>query len=141
MTATLTKHERNVYLGRLANFLDDLPHDKFYMPEWECGAAVCACGWGKRIHGDKIGLARSGISEFAFAYGISVDLAHSITAGFREYFELYGVTAEHITPRMAADRIRKVLAIVNPAALAEANTDRQESASRLTTGDMAPRTA
>lgn len=44
-------------LAQLANFLDDLPHDKFHMPVWasddateySCGTAGCACGWAATI--------------------------------------------------------------------------------------------
>ena len=42
-----------VKLNQLANFIDDLPHDRFHMPRWttkdgtrtHCGTAGCAAGW------------------------------------------------------------------------------------------------
>lgn len=74
-------------LAALANFLDDLPHDRFHMPAWgsddaaetSCGTAGCACGWAATVY----------------------NLA----------------CAADITPRHAADRIRKVLACIDPEAL------------------------
>jgi hypothetical protein len=50
--------EKLLKLVRLANFLDDLPHDRFYMPHWasrdftttSCGTAGCAAGWAATIY-------------------------------------------------------------------------------------------
>lgn len=58
MTTTLTDLDRHVLLARLANFLDDLPHDRFHMPAWcsidaterSCGTAGCAAGWAATIY-------------------------------------------------------------------------------------------
>lgn len=124
------KHRK---LLTLANFLDDLPHDKFHMPtystddfnETSCGTAGCACGWAatvfakdgwswKRATHIDGGLPsfnwNAGWLGFADFFGISTADAIYICADFVSYQEEYGVYAAQITPRIAADRIRKVIA-------------------------------
>ncbi len=148
-TTDLTPRERHRLLAELANFLDDLPHDRFHMPKWaspdatahSCGTAACACGWGATIHqkqgwtfidlptGDGESCrcpffeGQSGYVGFACFYGLSLDLAQAITMPYSNvmpsYFDDYGAAFVHVTPRHAADRIRKVLAIVDPEVLTE----------------------
>lgn len=120
-------------LNEWANFLDDLPHDGFHMPEWgsedwtedSCGTAGCAAGWAvNRFHeqglklklgsGSKLpcliygGRVGSGaISEF---FGIPYEEVFHITMQFISYMGEYNVdSSADITPRHAADRIRKVI--------------------------------
>ncbi len=121
-------------LNQLANFLDDLPHDRFHMPIWcsddstkkSCGTAGCACGWaatilhnkGWKIQGVNGGLPwykdDCGHSAFATFFEISIWDAYVITCCLEgepgSYVEEYGLKeSADITPRHAADRIRKVI--------------------------------
>jgi hypothetical protein len=133
-------------LVTLANFLDDLPHDRFHMPSWaaidatteSCGTAGCACGWAATVfqkdgwtlmqYAPLVLIPKWGeyVNEWAFAlfFGIRYEESAAITvllggrineherfAGFATYVDEYGLTNESaITPRHAADRIRKVVA-------------------------------
>ena len=140
-------------LAGLANFLDDLPSDRFHMPTWSaedrtkdsCGSAGCACGWAATIYRkdwvfDVYGEPRlikgqpyycdalpNPVSYFAEYFGITKDESFWITLHLSHLRDLtvtdFGVnkiglsyTEEHnlrrsglITPRHAADRIRKVI--------------------------------
>ncbi len=127
-------------LNQLANFLDDLPHDKFHMPEWcsedstdgSCGNAGCACGWaatifhtqGWSIHGLMPWYNRQpGWQGFAEFFEIETRHALWITCHLCSgspylddqptYTQEYGLSsADDITPRHAADRIRKVITML-----------------------------
>lgn len=138
---TLDPRTQHRKLAALANFLDDLPHDRFHMPKWNdedasefhCGTAACACGWAGTVYikegwnflrdnGRWIGPYygnTNGTSAFSTFFCIPRFEAELITSGFQEYLRDFGVTGTGITPRMAATRIREVLARVDPSALAE----------------------
>ncbi len=122
-------------LAALANFLDDLPHDRFHMPSWSdqnatdasCGTAACACGWaatvfrregwsfnggpfGSPSYTSPLGVRLTGRAAFANFFGLSAPDSDHITCDFMAYYHDFGVRSEGITPRMAAARIREVLA-------------------------------
>ncbi len=161
-TPVKVKHQR---LLALANFLDDLPSDRFHMPAWvsldatehSCGTAGCACGWAATLFQKEGFILRSEsyrgtlifypalndgkekvqVPERIFAefFGITREFAYAITSAFQgdvygyldnqfimqSYYNFYGTKPDgsDITPRHAADRIRKVLAIVDPDVLKE----------------------
>lgn len=91
-------------LRTLANFLDDLPHDKFHMPTWaspdatdeSCGTAGCAAGWAATI------FHKEGCS---FSYGIPIFSNRAtyptsclgIVKGFAEFFGISSDDANWIT--------------------------------------------
>lgn len=59
-------------LARLANFLDDLPSDKFYIPTWcshdytatSCGTAGCIAGWAATVYSKEgWGFDKAGFSD------------------------------------------------------------------------------
>lgn len=101
-----TRH-RN--LLRLANFLDDLPHDKFHMPSWasndgddnSCGTAGCACGWAATIFKEQGWSFRlfhpnlqtsnkvllSGVVAFAEFFGISWNESWAITCFLEDHYK------------------------------------------------------
>jgi hypothetical protein len=156
-----TQRTKLLKLARLANFLDDLPHDRFHMPRWatyeectetSCGTAGCAAGWAATVFSregwrfaDAIPLCgvwadnrmtpvrfNPAIYSFAWFFGVHLEHARWITAGFTNqpydideplpgYLAVYGLTnPKDITPRHAADRIRKVIAKYDATILAEA---------------------
>lgn len=150
----MTDHEKHVLLARFANRLDDLPHDKFHMPEYcakdatehSCGSAGCAAGWaatfysGLGIHlkqtmkyvGDTryFPVFRGFFAHNAFAYFFAIpkEAGEEICTDFMGYEERFGTkTTRDITPFHAAATIRGVLARIDPAALTEANTDTKPS--------------
>lgn len=116
-------------LGRLANFLDDLPHDKFHMPQWaskdatedSCGTAGCAGGWAATIYKKEgwrfVGADHeiqfkgfSGYVAFAKFFGLNDNDAYAITIHLSGYVLEHNLkSVNDITPRHAADRIRKVI--------------------------------
>ncbi len=139
-------------LARLANFLDDLPHNRFHMPDWvsenctatSCGTAGCACGWAATVYA-KEGWTIKGEkgcwwpsfqgngspwNSFSCFFGLDRDQGDAITqhldskwkqAGFASYCYEYDLAdADDITPRHAADRIRKVLNGIDPSIVVEA---------------------
>ncbi len=153
--------ERHRNLRTLMNFISDLPHDKFHMPNWcghgatntSCGTAGCAAGWAISLFHKKglilspyvpvlVGTDARGSEAFAEFFGIPFGAACAITqaAGiFNEHNIYYGgillgsiqsyqkeygvsVSGSDITPRMAAERIHKVLEMVAPEVLKEENT-------------------
>lgn len=155
-TMTPDHREKLLKLVRLANFLDDLPHDRFHMPFWSsrgatrysCGTAGCAAGWAATIFSkdwefylgapllQRVPRRKSDMHtcpDFAAYFGIREDEAHAIAlgmtcdfGGFVSYIAEYGIwdgredmndAALRITPRHAADRIRKVVARYDPALL------------------------
>jgi hypothetical protein len=152
------QREKLLKLRTLANFLDDLPHDKFHMPTWasddftdnSCGTAGCACGWAATIFAnDGFSFVLDernnpvpkfegvyGSDAFASFFGISKQDASWITAilgvwdaamahGFSgwtlsSYVSEYDLASrDDITPRHAADRIRRVIAKYDPTILDE----------------------
>lgn len=159
-----TKLAKLAKLVTLMNFLDDLPHRKFYMPGWSsadrtrksCGTAGCACGWAATIFAkegwsfDSEGFPRiksrvwtySDVQAFAFFFGITysesfwitcdlddeiLELSPSNKARIRKLGFSYAVEhslllIEDITPHMAADRIRKIVAKYDPSLLEEKKT-------------------
>lgn len=142
MSDTVTRDPREAHrdLAALANFLDDLPSDRFHMPEWSdkdatavsCGTAACACGWAATIFQHKgfmffysagkfTPCYRDRMGEHAFAkfFSLGADDAALITWDFYAYRRDYGVWPSKITPGIAAARIREVLARVDPSALVE----------------------
>lgn len=124
-------------LNTWANFLDDLPSDRFHMPAWgskdatrvSCGSAGCAGGWAATVFNhlglqleiaDQVNLdgacyaipcykGEQGYGAIARFFQISPEMSCYITMQFRGYTDEYGVTPDKITPRHAADRIRKVI--------------------------------
>jgi len=149
-TITTEQREKLTKLVRLANFLDDLPHDKFHMAAWascdysenSCGTAGCACGWAATVYSNEGWSFFSGAprrkgryADVAFAefFGISPKESVWITLmlGDNEdnghdrgspwwptYTTEYGLDdVDDITPRHAADRIRKVVARYDPSLL------------------------
>jgi hypothetical protein len=166
-------------LLQLANFLDDLPHDKFHMPTWvsrdctkdSCGTAGCACGWAATIfkkEGWSIGgpygafipvfevnhASFYGQVGFAKFFEISLSDAWAITCylhnmciftgdfksvikdGYREEYDLKSV--KDITPRHAADRIRKVLGAIAPELLQESNHEIVPQLEMARTSELSP---
>jgi hypothetical protein len=126
-------------LAALANFLDDLPHRRFYMPGWvsedatatSCGTAGCACGWAATVYAGEGWIIDDGVVCFgrrygalAFAgfFGIDFKLAYWITIGFDRhgpkfpgYVEEFNIEkSADITPSMAAKRIRDVVLMYDP---------------------------
>lgn len=125
------------HLNTLANYCDDLPSDRMFMPAWcspdatetSCGTAGCAGGIAVNLfhrEGLRLGLGRlrygdhCGSSAFAEFFGIPYPEAHWITVclegpgpmreGDSAYCEEYHLAApEDIAPRHVADRIRKVI--------------------------------
>lgn len=148
------QRDRWLKLAQLANFLDDLPHDKFHMPEWasenateqSCGTAGCACGWAATVYKNDwtfvtpntwarpaLRTDTDGAIEpqdaFAEYFGIDDEDADWITCiiepeegnkEFPSYCDEYALDdGALVTPRHAADRIRKVLAKYDPTVLEE----------------------
>lgn len=127
-------------LNQLANFLDDLPSDKFHMPRWcssdstekSCGTAGCACGWAATIFHNQ-GWSIRGILPWyneqpgwmGFAEFFEIETRHALWITCRlssdsphansgvPYTEEYSLnSSDDITPRHAADRIRKVIVML-----------------------------
>lgn len=132
--------EQLTKLRTLANFLDDLPHDKFHMPQWAspdasedaCGTAGCAAGWAATVFkkegwsfakGSNWTMVQWNNLRGSFAFGAFFGLdryeARWITTDFVSYLEEFGVPADDITPRMAAKRIRDVIEMYDPSMLEE----------------------
>ncbi len=111
----INKRDRLVKLNRLANFIDDLPHDRFHMPDWgskdanksSCGTAGCACGWAvtmfhkqgfyfdgkipRFMKKDEDGDDLCGSQAFAWFFGIAHNDASWITVCLEECDEWLGV--------------------------------------------------
>jgi len=164
-------------LLRLANFLDDLPHDRFHMPDWcsddatetHCGTAGCAAGWAVSLYWREGFILKDGTPSYAGAedcragafaafFGITEHEAEWITCtlglfdegvndhdhsvrlddfmgtadrfivlpasdfDYPSYCREYGIDSpDLITPWMAADQIRKVIAWHDAGILEESN--------------------
>ena len=88
-------------LAALANFLEDLPSERFHMPRWadddatdtSCGTAACACGWAATIY------AREGWSFYSFHDHARVPCYQNAPnqAGFSEFFGIGAEMANWIT--------------------------------------------
>jgi hypothetical protein len=121
-------------LNTLANFLEDLPHSRFYMPTWtspdatesSCGTTGCMCGWAatifhregwKMVSRERVKPSlipsykgSNGVDGFAYFFGLTFTEAINLT--------MLG-TMEEVTPTPveAAEAIRKVIRKYNPAVL------------------------
>lgn len=128
-------------LAGLANFIEDLPHSRFTMPQWSdytdrtersCGTAGCACGWAATVHAARgwyfvlpkvnvyatapIWNHRCGCDAFAAFFQLDPADAELITMPAK-YDEEFGTSRP--TPVQTAKRIRDVLRRIDPAALDE----------------------
>ncbi len=118
-------------LNQWANFLDDVPSDRFHMPMWSssdgsltsCGTAGCAAGWAvNRFHREGLhftcpgsgprmeGVGGGGVTVIAKFFDIPRYDAETITCDFDKYWEMFDeVHAADITPHMAAEMIRHTI--------------------------------
>lgn len=141
--------EQLVLLAQTANFIEDLPHDKFHMPGWSsfnateysCGTAGCFAGWAATLHikrgwsflwgvpsyGHEVGA--QAIADF---FGITATEAtwlsthlggmnrSALCEGMLTYLQEHGLSREKdITPRHAAKRARDIIRLYDPSVLDE----------------------
>jgi hypothetical protein len=131
----------------LANFLDDLPHRQFYHPEYRsaCGSAACICGWAAvKFEGEGWSWmagafgplpawgSLNGSDAFAEFFGLSYYDALEIVTGPCPWIQdgpwPGGVHPRDMTPHQAADMLRRLVQLRDPAGWArhERKDQRQE---------------
>lgn len=135
-----TAAEAHRALAGLANFIEDLPHDRFTMPRWSaddatdtsCGTAGCAAGWAATKFADRGWRLADGVVSFVTGL-IPVWGGHRGHVAFAEFFRIPSRSLEITdpmryrgefgtispTPAQTAKRIRDVLREIDPGALDE----------------------
>ena len=138
---SLTRNDRHRLLLGLANFLDDLPHSKFHIPQWtsqdatehSCGTAGCVAGWAATIYqkyGYELKYSEAvkkfipyyhtwGFYSFAKFFDINGQDALNLTSNKNFYQTNYDVNFHDVTPQIAAQAIRDLLKSINPDILKE----------------------